>query len=1164
MAKNDSTSKKRITKLLLEFLLLILVSSIFFIVIYSAMQEGNHKRRIIVPEALDAPYQPYRSTESRINKGMVTPMDSMMRDVYVVQREINQGSHQLYLFFDTFTHRPAPLDLKHIDLKDPKDAQWYNFAVYFIMLLLVALPTITAFIAKYFFNKQTEEKKEKRKMKLINGILNFTRRNRIMIVIIVFMIAVLLSMVNLSIPLDKEFEYRADPFFVFVCFSSFAVAIVSLKYVLKGLKRIKYGYENSLTSKSIFRNTLFWGALGTWAMGFLCYFIGMYSLGTQKSVLASIVRPALESGKMFVLSDNIKEISFTLRNNGAFMGFYTICKLAFLLISSFALVSIAWSRIVSFSSIWEHSREPGDLYVFFGINENSKILAHDVAQRLREEQKIKEERKKKEDKKLSRKERRQKRKEEKKLNKDNKKKKNVSKREWTIVMVENRNNPVEGMGNGMTISSLVGMFNFRKDAYAETREIDNKALLVISDSTIGSRECSEQINEVDKMEDPDKETKYDLFNSLGLKSLSKMIKSANKNENKCHFFFLDEDARSNIDASDNLKRMLSIVHPSDTEKTIYCLARNNAFSSQLERSASNKGNSSRIKVKILDMSVMAAQSLFLTPENHPINFVHRDTSTATVKSRFESLVLGFGRGGRDIVRYLYEFGAFLDHDSAIQDNGKTIRSPFQCTVIDKDINVIEPRYMAKLSVAKAACNHGDFKDPLLRFENAALNSQRFVSLIKEKLQNPDMNYVVISLGNDKTNMGALTFVVDMAMRIRKGKLGKLRIFVRNYDPIYKDTMQDQAENYNRMLCSERMYDKTMDDKPVVTIFGRRSELLTHQMIVKDQTIDSAKRFHKAYIDLKEDNKDCKGKNRNELWDIRHNPEDDNKNHATHCIQWVQKSHILRQETQDIHNGIHFDTKLRLIGFNRQIHLEEQIKKQINDDIQIKQLIQGQFQKLVQLQKPTGILKQLFVWNAEKKKEQTVEQELNQMLNDLEEKAKDNILFKNEKLIARVRKWRSQMTSPDNEKIFLNLARNEHIRWTASLEMLGYKGIQPDTEPDCYETAKEHPGLVDWNKLDENQHAVVKLLVKSSFKLADSILKQQKELFEQARKDALKNILNNTREKALKEALDIAKEKKPWNRFKKWLKKIKPQKTDNNLKSEVAEEPGTDQQAETDA
>lgn len=1009
-------------KSILGLFLLLLLFSIFFIVVYSAMLEGNHERRVIVPEALDAPYQPYRPSMNA-NTGRMMPIDSMMRDLYVVQREINQGSHQLYLFFDTFTHRPAPLDLNNMDLKNPKDAQWYNIGIYGIMLLLVVLPTILMFVLKKGARKKVlrylniigdKDKYEPSRMK---RFLDFIKQNKMMIVIIVFMLAILLSMVNLSIPLDKEYEYRADPFFVFVCFSSIAVAIVSIKYVLKRSKNIKLGGDTTLAGKHAFSETLIWAALGAWAMGFLCYFIGMYSLGTQKSVLASIVRPALESGKMFVLSDNVKEISFTLRNNGAFMGFYTLCKLMFLLISSFALVSLAWSRINSYWSIWDSSRGPGELYVFFGINDNSKILAHDIAMKLKE--------------------------------KYHREPGEKRRRDYTIVLVENRNSPVEGMGNGMSISSLVGMFNFRKDAYAEVFEVSPDALLVISNSAIGCRECSEQINKTierfknrrdtyvdDKQREAQKredmKQRYELFNTLGLKNLSKMIKNA-KN---CHFFFLDDDDRSNIDSTDNLRKMMYIVHDIKGEATIYCLARNNAFSKLLDTPLRDilprdEKRVDKIKVKILDLSVMATQSLFLDPDNHPINFVECDPATATVKSRFESLVIGFGRGGRDTVSYLYEFGAFLDYN-CMAGSGKPqkmTRSPFQCTILDKDINMIKPRYMAKIPAVRDACNNGNAEDPLLRFEQAALNSERFVELVDEKLRNLDMNFIVISIGNDKKNMGALTYVIDQAMRVRNGNLGKLRIFVRNYDPNYESTMKEQADHFNQLLGNDHF----------ITIFGNRLKLLTYDMVVEDKIDTAARQFHRTYNEL--------GDRLTMDWDKRHDRgrgiryDGNSEDPVYSSVTWQEQNLVMRQETQDIHNGMLIDSKLRLIGLVRKGTAED------------KQLL--------------PVIDQL----------------------------KEAIAFKNHG--CQIEFTSSEVHGYDVPLIYLNLARNEHLRRIALLEMLGYEGAKGGAEAQFDDAGRVHPCLVDWDNLDEvsdkyNQRypdrpidfkALNYLFIKSTFEVA---------------------------------------------------------------------------------
>ena len=909
-----------------------------------------------MPQALDVSYRPYPVSVYGPEDGMTTPVDSMVRDIYVTQHEISQGAHQLFLFFDTFTHRPAPLNLKDFDLSRPQDAQWYNFAIYFIMLLVVVVPSLLLVYLEKRFRKKDQQA-------VMDRVMTYIIRHKVLIIILLVAIVVLLSLVNLSTPLTKENEHRADPFFVFVCFSSFAVAALAIKHVVHEIRneRFKFAGDTSLMHKEIFRRILIWSALGIWAMGFLCYFMGLYSLGTQKSALASIVRPALESGKMFVLSDNVKDISYTLRENGAFMGFYTLCKLAFLLISSFAVVSLMWSRISSFWSI-RNRFAVGDLFVFFGINESTKILAHSIAAKMEAE--------------------------------GNKK--------WTLVMVESRNTPTDSAGNGLSMRNLMGMFNFRKEAFAETLAVSKHALLVVSNSPLSSRECTEQVNKVfETMKNGGNVTqseKYELFNVLGLKNLSKMMKRASSR----HFFFMDEEARTNIDGSDNLRKMLNIVHPA-MRATIYCLARDNAFSKLLQTplwsnaARTDQEKVDNIEVKVLDLSLMAVQHLFMDPENHPINFVERDTATASVKSRFEALVIGFGNAGRDIVRFLYEFGAFLDYKCAGEDDDHPVnRSPFQCTILDQEMDKIKPRYMARIPAVKEACNNSDPKDPLLRFEQAALDSEKFVNLLTEKLKNPDMNYVVICLGNDKTNMSALTFVVDHALRVRKGELGDLRIYVRNYTSTYESAMLEQAAHYNQLLSGH-----------VVAVFGNRSELFSHAMIIDDQIICSARTLYAAYNNLK----GTQEKN----WDERHDKGrgierqvvEGKETLVYKAITWQEQNKILRQETQDIHNGMHVGTKLRLLGIEN-------------------------------LDKPDS----------------------RERLNEL----KDAISFQVKgSIVTYTLKKSDKLNVP---LLYLNMARNEHLRWNASHEMLGYVGAEPNADYNCNETAKVHNCLVNWDELDK--------------------------------------------------------------------------------------------------
>ena len=74
-------------------------------------------------------------------------------------------------------------------------------------------------------------------------------------------------------------------------------------------------------------------------------------------------------------------------------------------------------------------------------------------------------------------------------------------------------------------------------------------------------------------------------------------------------------------------------------------------------------------------------------------------------------------------------------------------------------------------------------------------------------------------------------------------------------------------------------------------------------------------------------------------------------------------------------------------------------------------------------------------------------------------------------------------TPLENKIILNLARLEHIRWVASHEMLGYTKAQKDLHS-CDERIRQHNCLCPWQELDDESRATLKSEWPSDYKSYD--------------------------------------------------------------------------------
>ena len=583
------------------------------------------------------------------------------------------------------------------------------------------------------------------------------------------------------------------------------------------------------------------------------------------------------------------------------MGFYTIVKIIVLTITTSTLISLIFYRWKASLDInFEHA-EGKKLYVFFGITRVARILAKDI--RAKEEESV-------------------------------------------IVFVENREEK-SNLFNSVSFSSVLGLLRHRGGAYEIADEVD--AHLIISNVMMSSPECSELLS-------TDAPSSIQLMmNNLGLKHFYCLAKDAKET----HCFFMYDDQNINISGSYNLRKFLNkSFYDSDKKFKIHCWARPSAKTQMLEipeeetsvwlyqktikekviqcyhrlseylqtlykklccpKQKDHKQEQKVVsspkydtEIEILDSSHLSVQLLMQNPECHPIRFVDVDTDTATVKNRFEALIIGFGETGQDTLKFLYEFGAFMHHECSENDSEETartaitVRSPFHCDVIDSNMSMLKAEFMHNAPAVANAFNmqkkSGKWKpnleDPLVSFHQAKYNSQEFIDLIEERITK--VNYIVLALGSDELNLTVLNDLMEIAVRKReKGYLGELTIFVRSYLYSNNEAMKQMASYYNNLGYGDEIIKRIKREH--VIIFGEEHQLFSFKNIIRDEIVSHAKEYFRRYEELrtnKEKNKD--------IWDKRHN------NYK--ILSWEIRKKVKRQEQQDINNSLHAKTKYRLIS-----------------------------------------------------------------------------------------------------------------------------------------------------------------------------------------------------------------------------------------------------------
>lgn len=446
-------------------------------------------------------------------------------------------------------------------------------------------------------------------------------------------------------------------------------------------------------------------------------------------------------------------------------------------------------------------------------------------------------------------------------------------------------------------------------------------------------------------------TNGDILAKLGLRPFKGLI----NHHRHTRIFLLSENEVENV------KSAICLMQDETLKKNkvdIYCHARKNRENGIVEKMAYLKGENGQLNVHIVDTSALAIQILKRNVEYQPVSFVEPNTECAVVDNSFTALVLGFGETGRDAVRFLYEFGAFV--------NSKGDKSPFKCYALDKRMYQLKGDFYNN---APALRNNPEIE--LMQLSNQSTRFWPWVELVM-----PQLNYIVIALGDDRSNMQAVSNLFEAACKVRFADMTYFKIFVRSYSRENEKQLESLVKFYNDKCGAKDKNGNVISDTLVV--FGKTSDLFTYDNIIDDETLKRAKDFFLGYLEKSQ---------QEDKWDERHRICENKAN-----ITLSNISAVIRKENQDIANSQHMDTKLKLVGLTRksakQLFTQKDESKLTADQIRQKKLL-------------------------------------------------DHILsyvkgIKNEYI--------KDSTNPeysDNDAIIKNIAICEHLRWNASHEMIGY-------------------------------------------------------------------------------------------------------------------------------
>lgn len=761
---------------------------------------------------------------------------------------------------------------------------------------------------------------------------------------------------------------------------SFLIALGFLFFCFV-LSKIIYGLESN-------RWKMFWGWLEehltqmfglTWLLGFCVYAVGMF-VGIETTpnladrflhLLGVAPMAVLHAFGMFIMESDVSAVHDEFHDNLLYMVLFSIAHFLAAGVSMIFVIKHFGYNIVASIHLWitsHGSHQHDHLFIFWGMNDASYSLAKDL-----------------------------------------KKPRRVS-GSWKAMIVktaDNREKQSDRTGLDRLFNFL-SLKNIELEQFKELGFLTCNAFPRISKLEIGIDSENENDTQI-------------LSKRLRLKSLARLIRMTDKT---IHIFMLSDDDKDNIKAVSNLRldqTIAKFVQGNEHHVFIYCKARYASVNRVIEDMHSNNG----MDIRIVDPANDSINILKSKREYHPVNFVNVDVdkNLGTVTSAFNALVVGFGWTGRDAVRFLYEYGAFVKDSSAIDDdvasrvNGKyeqigcdlkVERSPFLCHIVDSNADKIKGIFSAHSPAMFNEANR-----PMLDIQSIDANSDKFIEQLRDWAK--DLNYVVVATGNDDQNITIAVRIFKCVSMYREN-LKNFSIFVHCHTREEERHMQRIADFYNEADAS-----KETRHKQKIVIFGKTEQLYTYKLIVENQYEKDGEKYNAEYCEV------SGNKGEKDVWKSRHS-----------CLLNMRNldaySKLRRQEYQDTSNAYHAMTKIHII--------EEVAKKR----------------GLPCLQSCLS--------------EETPAPYFCRTKSGKKEPIQGQILSEGQKL------------SQEEELLLRNMAKLEHIRWIASHEVLGYNSYKdaPDSillalknkVNECNETYRLHNCMIPWQELDqESENAINK-------------------------------------------------------------------------------------------
>ncbi len=548
----------------------------------------------------------------------------------------------------------------------------------------------------------------------------------------------------------------------------------------------------------------------TWLYGILVYDIGMFT-DDNVSLITNLPMAVLYGFKIFLLDSDVSEIHEGFHHNWLYSGNFALVHVLAACVSALFIIKHFGFNIISRLRLWLagiFGREVNHTYIFWGTNEPSFELIENITRHYRD---------------------------------------SVDSESYRIIVVRTPGEETREEGEHLFFFKIM---NFIAPSDSDMEHlIRNKCLstntsVPIDSLKIDANGCGKNI-----------------LGEFRLTCLKKLIR---KTKNRCHLFFLSGNETENLLGVSLLQHDTTLRNFTDINRMssvkFYCRARYNSTRRVIE----DEQRIENMSVQIIDSAHISVELLKQRPEILPVNFVDVEAN-ASVSSPFFSLVAGYNDLVKDIIRFLYEFGAFVDYGNS--DNFAQ-RSKFRLDVVDKNLGDAAGPFVVNLPDIPIAVPSLDKifgpadnrvkkdSEPLITLNNVDFNSVEFYEKLKDDIKN--LNYVVIASEDDELNMSTGIRILKLAIRYREN-LDKFCILIHIHNDetgIFK-----QIKNHYNMLWKAQMVQPT--DKSGVNqkillrdeadkvegplfLFGLENRIYTFENIVDNHFEQMAAEFKEIY------------------------------------------------------------------------------------------------------------------------------------------------------------------------------------------------------------------------------------------------------------------------------------------------------------------------------